>query len=75
MTDEYNRFKFIYENIDEAHMKHITAIRNAVNALSQLYTIHSREMSIAFTKLEESSMWALKAVCMEAEKQGQVNNE
>jgi hypothetical protein len=58
-----NRFTYHEPNEDQA--KRYAHIRGRALALAELmnnYCPDSRELSLAFTKLEEAVMWAKKAI-------------
>lgn len=60
-----NRFEFIKSNADS--VEKIQKIREACEVLGNFFETvipESRERSLALTKLEESAMWANRAVCV-----------
>ncbi len=58
-----NTFRTQYRQLSEQEQKHIADIKaKADEMLAAMGTQVSREMSLARTKLEESVMWAVKAI-------------
>jgi len=66
MTDQDNLFNVIYHDLSSEELDLIKHIKHTARSLALLYAkIKNREMSVAFTNLEQSVMWAVKAVCVE----------
>jgi len=58
-------FRKQYRPLNEENSKLIVEIKDAFEAVEKLLLlVKSREMSIALTNLEQSSMWATKAVVL-----------
>lgn len=71
MTD---RFRKVYKPLKESNSKLIFDIKECAEAMEKLMLLvtGSREMSLALTNLEQSTMWATKAIVLDDEK-GTVN--
>lgn len=67
MTDV---FKKNYTIMPDDVKKAIFDMKEAFEKVHAFMTINNREMSIAKTKLEESSMWATKAYVTDADSRG-----
>lgn len=64
-----DRFRKIYKQIGEENSNLITEIKEIAEQLEvRFQVVPSREMSLAITNLEQSIMWATKAVVIEDEK-------
>lgn len=61
--NQQDRFNVIYKNLTEGEQLLVESIKAFAGALSNLYNINNREMSLALTNLEQSVMWAVKGVC------------
>lgn len=60
-----------YKPVHEVNQKLIREAKEACEAVEKLYKlVDNREMSIARTLLENASMWATKAFCLENDKNG-----
>ena len=65
MRKNTDTFKKAYKSMSDENVRLILDMKNKAEELENLMlTINSREMSIALTNLEQSLMWATKAVCI-----------
>ena len=58
---------FAYHKPSEDGLRRITILREKFSELSGVIDqlcVHSRERATAFTRLEETAMWAIKAVAI-----------
>jgi hypothetical protein len=62
-----NRFAVIFDNLGEKEVELVESMQYLASKLSLLMiSINaSREVSLALTNLEQSMMWAIKAVCLD----------
>lgn len=60
-------FRKVYKTLKPENSALITEIKKAAEALYNLMSINSREMSLAKTNLEQTIMWATKAVVLSDE--------
>ena len=68
-------FKKVYRPLKEESTKLIIDIKTKCEELETLFAnVKSREMALAFTNLEQSSMWATKAVVLHDEKMNSNEN-
>ena len=65
-----DRFRKEYRPLKESNSKLIKDIKEAAERMAELMALAkgNREMSLAFTKLEEASMWASKSIVIEDER-------
>lgn len=64
-------FRKVYKPLNERNAQLVTAIKQKAEELEALMLlVKSREMSLALTNLEQSTMWATKAIVLEDEKNG-----
>jgi hypothetical protein len=64
MSDD--RFKMVYEELQPEQLQLIKDIKGLAGLLSVSYAkVANREMALALTNLEQSIMWAVKAVCVD----------
>jgi hypothetical protein len=64
MSEETNVFRKEYRELTEAEKQTVGAVKDIAGQLHNVLAdcAQSREMSLAKTKLEESVMWAVKAL-------------
>lgn len=64
-------FRKVYKSLNPENSALITEIKEAAEKLESLLdTFNSREISLAKTNLEQTTMWATKAIVLEDEKNG-----
>ena len=62
-------FRKVYKPLNESNSALITAIKEKAEEMEALMIkVKSREMSLALTNLEQSTMWSTKAIVLEDEK-------
>ena len=68
MTDTFRK---TYKTLTEENSRLILDCKNKAEELELLFkNVSSREMSLALTNLEQSLMWATKAIVLNDEKTG-----
>jgi hypothetical protein len=66
-------FRKHYHTLKEINAALIIEIKCKAEELEELYAnVKSREMSLAMTNLEQSTMWATKAIVLDDEKQQEI---
>lgn len=65
-----DRFKVIYDNLTATENQMIAEMKFYAERISQLICMleRTRESALALTNLEQGMMWAIKAVCLQSEK-------
>jgi hypothetical protein len=68
MTDTFRKE---YRPLKEENQKLIRSIKEAAEVMEGLMRlVNSREMSLALTNLEQSTMWSTKAIVLADERKG-----
>lgn len=67
----YDTFRKVYRPLHESNAKLIVELKERFEKVEEiLLKVKSREMSLALTNLEQSSMWATKAIVLADESNG-----
>jgi hypothetical protein len=62
-------FRKVYRALSDENSKHIVLMKEKAEELFSLFDkVNSREMAVAKTNLEQTMMWATKAVVLDDEK-------